>query len=1260
MFALLRRMMNVTSGKRRRRQSCFSRQVTTESLKSRCLLTSLSGRGQDALLIVNPDSENAIRIAAAYQELRNIPDDNILFVSPPADATFTKLQVPAARFWNEYVQTVHGAIHDRGLADQIDFIAAVGQPHSFYQSGSHQSLSYGLMQLDQYAQGMSIAAAQSQASGIARLRNVRALHHSDSYANVPGSTTGTQRYYVSGLLAVTEQLGNSADQVIENLRRTASADGTKPSGTIYFEDNGNVRAATRRPQWPAAQRQLTNRGIPYFQEYNVSGGTPRNRNDVRGGVIGAANARLPNGSQYLPGSWVDNLTSYGARYTTQIQTKATQFIATGAAASSGTVAEPYAISSRFPSAQIFTHIDSGLTLGEAFYQAVDDPDMQQFIGDILAQPYGDIPTVTLTAPAAGQTVSGTLSVNAAASVTSGGAATAVERLELYVDGRLQMTRSGSRADFSIDTTGLSDGLHEFRVVAVANNAAESEGIAVRDLRIDNKGQFVSLSGRTFSGRGSARLQIPVSVTADNSSVQRIELRHMGRVVATAVDGSTQINLPLNPLAYGANEIVPVAVLANGDHVFGESVVVNRNPVVLPGLAIPSAGSRTPGIQAEYFLGAGGSSIDESDFTGEPTISARHVRTHLLSNTNNNDLRLATSNVDKLAVRLSGSFNITAADAGEVSFSSIGSNDSFRLLIDGERLISYDNRANGIGGANASASIFLGPGRHDFEILAAATGAGDRMKINVVMRAKGGVTRYLEERFVYTANSSAATTTISAPVITHPAGTVSTALPQVRWDAVENATEYDVQILNTSLQVLSEGTVSGRTFVPTVSLRNGNYTARVRARGQGLVSDWASRAFRVSQSTSGLLRVIIVEQTDGTTVVTEGGSSDLLAVRLQVAPEQDVIVTANSDIAGQVHLSRTELFFRPTNWSIPQYVTVAAIDDSIEDGDQTVRLTFSVAGSSDPTWLATPGKVVSATVIDNEPAGGGTGGGGGGTGGSGGTGGAGGATAGSSVTIDKLATKMSAEHGLSPGDKDFYDWGGRQERWIRGDAGWYFITPDGSLYQWNGSRPGSLSGSLIARLDSRYHADITRFAAPVVAATTESVGLASLDRTYQFDRQESYWQNWGGLQEKWFRSTANQQWFYLKPNGNFYRWTGGGRGNLRGSLVATIQTGAYQDPSLLYEATAIAVDEQLALTFSGSFHQNWGGQNEKWLRGTTGWYYLTPAGKLYQWNRNQSSRLSGTLQADLGAGYYADPTRLYNALDRVYQRWSGANQLFTED
>ena len=56
--------------------------------------------------------------------------------------------------------------------------------------------------------------------------------------------------------------------------------------------------------------------------------------------------------------------------------------------------------------------------------------------------------------------------------------------------------------------------------------------------------------------------------------------------------------------------------------------------------------------------------------------------------------------------------------------------------------------------------------------------------------------------------------------------------------------------------------------------------------------------------------------------------------------------------------------------------------------------------------------------------------------------------------------------------DFLNWGGRNEKWLWSNASWHFVTPDGSIYQWNNSPRTALTGALIASYNSDYWEDLS--------------------------------------------------------------------------------------------------------------------------------------------------------------------------------------------
>jgi len=95
---------------------------------------------------------------------------------------------------------------------------------------------------------------------------------------------------------------------------------------------------------------------------------------------------------YLPGAWVDTLTSCsGMVGGCGGQTTVWQIIDAGATGSYGTVEEPYALPNKFPNPATFVRIyTGGSTLIEAAWRSVGNPYQGLFVGDPLASPWGDL------------------------------------------------------------------------------------------------------------------------------------------------------------------------------------------------------------------------------------------------------------------------------------------------------------------------------------------------------------------------------------------------------------------------------------------------------------------------------------------------------------------------------------------------------------------------------------------------------------------------------------------------------------------------------------------------------------------------------------------------------------------------------------------------------------------------------------------------------------------------------------------------------
>ena len=98
-------------------------------------------------------------------------------------------------------------------------------------------------------------------------------------------------------------------------------------------------------------------------------------------------------NSYRPGAAADHLTSYGGLLpSANGQMPITSWLAAGATASFGTVAEPCNFTQKFSRASVLIdHYYRGETLIEAYWKAVEWPGQGLFVGEPLARPFTDKP-----------------------------------------------------------------------------------------------------------------------------------------------------------------------------------------------------------------------------------------------------------------------------------------------------------------------------------------------------------------------------------------------------------------------------------------------------------------------------------------------------------------------------------------------------------------------------------------------------------------------------------------------------------------------------------------------------------------------------------------------------------------------------------------------------------------------------------------------------------------------------------------------------
>ncbi len=284
----------------------------------------------------------------------------------------------------------------------------------------------------------------------------------------PTTDERAPRYLLSTVLACTTGRGTSVDEALANLRRSAAADGSHPPGTIYFERNGDVRSTTREWAFRNAARKLESLGVKAVIEDGV---LPRQKADVAGAVIGVADFDWPkSGSTILPGAIVEHLTSFGGVMTKGAgQTPLTEFLKQGAAGSSGTVTEPFAVQAKFPSPFIHAHYASGCTLAESFYQSVTGPYQLLIVGDPLAQPWRRKFTLSIKGLAKDSPLAGDVMLQPKTDSPDG---ISPANFELYVDG-LRIQSVPPAESLRWDTRKHTNGEHVLTVLARGNDAVQT-------------------------------------------------------------------------------------------------------------------------------------------------------------------------------------------------------------------------------------------------------------------------------------------------------------------------------------------------------------------------------------------------------------------------------------------------------------------------------------------------------------------------------------------------------------------------------------------------------------------------------------------------------------------------------------------------------------------------------------------------------------------------------------------------------------------
>ena len=573
-----------------------------------------AGGGPEGVFVVaNSRSWASLTIAHHFATLREVPPINVLYLDWP----YSTDRVDVALFREKLLIPTLGAINQRGIAPQIDYIvyssdfpwaidfkSMLGKqqvPPQFTPIGSLTSLTF-----------FAASVMSNDYRFIAPNGNHYMRRADNQHPDIPShafrsrygfdesgkrAEGGGASYALSTVLGITSNNGMSVEDTVAYLKRSAAADGTEPAGTIYFCKTGDApRSGTREPRFAAAINELTELGI---RADVVAGKLPVGKKDVAGLLTGTRNFDWKaSQSVILPGAICENLTSFGGKFDdNEGQQRLTDFLRAGAAGSSGTVVEPFAIAQKFPDSFVQVHYARGCSLAESFFQAVASPFQLIIVGDPLCRPWAKIPTVTVEGVHTGDTLKGTISLRPAGKLSG----VAIDRFELYVNG-VQTARCADAGTLEFDSTQFPDGDAELRVVGLEASSIESQGRVILPVKIANHNRSIEVSS---TAKGTATWNEPFQVSARAEGALRIVFFEGPRMLGTVTADHGEIEIKPEELGLG-----PIGIQAKAQFSDAPQDAVVAGPIRLtiePGAEMPRRNLRPgakfgPGMQ---FKAAGG-------------------------------------------------------------------------------------------------------------------------------------------------------------------------------------------------------------------------------------------------------------------------------------------------------------------------------------------------------------------------------------------------------------------------------------------------------------------------------------------------------------------------------------------------------------------------------------------------------------------------------------------------------------------------------
>jgi len=382
-------------------------------------------------------------------------------------------------------------------------------------------------------------------------------------------------YLMCTMLGTNWDRGNSEKEIILYLNDSVKADYSRPKGTFYFSLTADIRTTVRQPGFQPAVDRLA--ALGYKSEIG-SGILPHNA-EIAGASIGTPGFSWQTAaSNILPGAICENFTSFGGDFTQADQTKLSELMKYGAAGSSGTVAEPFALQFKFPDPMIHVHYVRGCSLAESYYQSVAGPFQLLIVGDAICQPWAKPPKPRLTGLESNSTAKGQVTVQ----VTPEPDSVPFRSMEVFFDGKM-VARHTEPKDIHFDSTKMSDGYHELRIVVIDSTPIQTRAGKTVPFKVDNSGQKITLEAASKSVPVEGYIELTV---ASNVGSQ-VEIVHAGETVGRMDGHEGKLKIEAVRIGRGPVQIFAVTKDDGGRTVSSDPVELeitgdfSTEPVSLP-------------------------------------------------------------------------------------------------------------------------------------------------------------------------------------------------------------------------------------------------------------------------------------------------------------------------------------------------------------------------------------------------------------------------------------------------------------------------------------------------------------------------------------------------------------------------------------------------------------------------------------------------------------------------------------------------------